>query len=175
MDGTPDWTEEVLFASMRSIVEPHSCCYLAGPLTTSKAKLTEGGDLSSIEIEQGNRARMREIASYLRGSLSYPVIDSSVLQVPGWVGPQYGRFFLRVMEELCFEVRFVKGWEYSAGATKEFVRAQQLTIHCFDEDGADLTLDSGIGLIEAAAREMASVGVENSRYLSRAESLRDIR
>jgi hypothetical protein len=170
----PEWTEEALIAAMQSVAAPHSCCYLAGPLTTSEAALMGRADLSLAEIESRNRARMQEIAGYLRRRLTYPVIDSSVLQVPGWAGSDYGRFFLRVIEELCFEIRFIDGWEYSMGATKEFVYSQKLRISCFDENGAGLTVDAGIRLIEIAVRKMESVGIENSRYAGRLLSLREL-
>lgn len=172
---TPDWTEEALFAAMRSVAAPRSCCYVAGPLTTSAAVLMGRDHQSLAEVESRNRARMQEIAEYLRQHLAYPVIDSSVLQIPGWNGSDYGRFFLRVMEELCFEIRFIDGWEYSMGATKEFVRAQETNILCLDQDGAELTIDTGIRLIEAAASKMDDAGVENSRYLQRLDSLRELR
>lgn len=169
----PEWTE-ALFAAMQSVAAPRSCCYLAGPLTTSEARLMGRTDLSCAEIESRNRARMQEIAGHLRQHLTYPVIDSSILQVPGWTGSDYGRFFLRVIEELCLEIRFINGWEYSVGATKEFVRAQELRIPCFDENGAELTVDAGIRLIEIAVRTMESVGIDNSRYVGRMLSLREL-
>jgi hypothetical protein len=171
----PAWTEDALFAAMQSVAAPRSCCYLAGPLTSSEARLMGRSHLSWTEIESNNRARMQEIAGNLRRRLDYPVIDSSVLQVPGWSGSDYGRFFLRVMEELCFEIRFIDGWEYSMGATKEFVRAQELRIPCFNEGGVGLTIDDGIGLIDFAVRNMESLGIESSRYAVRLKSLRELR
>lgn len=168
----PESTEETLLAAMQSVAAPHSCCYLAGPLTSSEAKLMGRAQLSWAEIESRNRARMQEIAAILRRRLTYPVIDSSVLQVPGWAGPDYGRFFLHVMEELCFEIRFIDGWEYSMGATKEFIRAQELRMPCFNQNGAQLTVEAGIKLIETVVGNMESAGIENSRYVARLESLR---
>jgi hypothetical protein len=170
----PEWTEEALFAAMQSVAAPHSCCYLAGPLTTSESALMGLTDLSLPEIESRNRTRMQEVAAYLRRNLTYPVIDSSILQVPGWAGSDYGRFFLRVIEELCFEVRFIKGWEYSMGATKEFIRSQELCVSCLDESGAEITVGAGIKLIEIVIEKMESRGIESSRYTGRLLSLREL-
>lgn len=175
MDMSADRLEEALFGALRSIAGPCSCCYLAGPLTSSEDKILGHDHLSWQEIEARNRSRMQHIAEKLRRTLPYPVIDSSILQVFGWEGADYGQFFLRVIEELCFEIRFIDGWEYSRGATKEFVRAQELRLPCFDQGGNDLTASAGIILIESAVRKMESAGVESSRYSSRLDSLRALR
>jgi hypothetical protein len=172
--GPPHWTAKVLFDAMQSMVAPRSCCYVAGPLTSSEAHLMSASEVASAEIESRNRARMREFTVRLRQHLAYPVIDSSILQVPGWSGSQYGGFFLRVIEELCFEVRFLDGWEYSMGATKEFVRAQELRVSCFDQGGEELTLAEGIKLMEIVAHKLSGAGLEKSRYLHRLKSLRQL-
>jgi hypothetical protein len=114
---------------------------------------------------------MRQVAASLRRSLPYPVIDSSILRVPGWTGPDYGRFFLRVIEELCFELRFVDGWQYSRGATKEFVRAQQIGIGCYDESGRDLAVADGVRLIDGVLREIGAASIEDPGYGRRLRSL----
>jgi hypothetical protein len=93
--------------------------------------------------------------------------------VPGWAGSDYGRFFLRVLEELCFEVRFVSGWEYSMGATKEFLRSQELGIPCFNENGETLTARAVVGLLEAVIYELKVNDIDDRRYVSRLSSLRD--
>jgi hypothetical protein len=170
-----DATEDVLFAAMQSVAGPRSCCYVAGPLTSSRAILLGHGFQSLSEIEAGNRSRMQEVAGNLRRTLSYPVIDSSILRVPGWAGPDYGRFFLRVIEELCFELRFVDDWQYSMGATKEFVRAQQLGIHCYDEVGGELAINNGVRLIERVLHEIGTASIEDPGYMRRLRSLLEIR
>jgi hypothetical protein len=169
--AAPDWTADVLFAAMQSVVAPHSCCYVAGPLTSSEARLMSRSDSLSAEIESSNRARMRAFTQHLRQELNHPVIDSSILQVPGWNGSQYGGFFLRVMEELCSEVRFLDGWEYSMGATKEFVRAQELRVSCLDESGGELVLATGVELIQRVANKLGKSGIDNSAHLKRLDSL----
>jgi hypothetical protein len=87
-----------------------------------------------------------------------PVIDSGVLRVPHWSAREHGDFFLRVIAELCCDVILLDGWEYSSGATKEFIFAQQHGVPCFDASNIELTLERGRLLIEQAMEVVRESG-----------------
>lgn len=140
--------ERALIDAMLSVADAKSCSYIAGPLTSGLGFLT--GEVSPTAVESQNRARMARVASELRGQLAHPVLNPGLLQLPDWDGADYGRFFLRVMETLCFEVRLMEGWEFSAGASKEYVRAQHLGLPCLDLAGRPVPRETGINMISEA-------------------------
>src|SRR5437899_870611 len=107
--------QELLLQAMLSVVPPRSCRYAAGPLTTSKAyyqQLASGG----VDVEamrRHNQMRLSAFVSELRAKSPIPVVDPGLLRIDQWEGRHYGSFFLRVLQELCFEVWFLEGWEFS--------------------------------------------------------------
>lgn len=101
---------------------------------------------------------MRAFVRTLRASAGRPVVDSGVLRVRHWTPGEHGDFFLRVVAELCREVVFMEGWEFSSGATKEFVFAQEQGIPCLDGSENLISLEQGRQLIAAGMDVVRQAG-----------------
>lgn len=155
--------DELLLNAMLSVVEPKSCCYLAGPITTSR-QLLLGEDPAVLEAR--NREDLAKQARCLRETLGCPVVNPGLLIVPGWSGSAYGNFFIGAMESLCFEVRFMPGWEYSIGASKEYVHALTTGLPCLNIDGSPLTRSRAISLLGDARSAYRSVDPRRSDKLT---------
>jgi len=162
---------------MLSVTRPSSCRYVAGPLTTSK-EYYESLAVKILEedaVRRRNQEYISRVVATLRDQSPIPVVDPGLLRVPNWNHAAYGRFFLRVLEELCFEAWFVDGWEFSTGATKEFVFAVQRNVTCLDERGHPLTIGRGTELIYQAATFVQQLGLSDNVLTRRLAMLKNVR
>lgn len=80
-------------------------------------------------------------------------------------------FFLEVIRRYAKECWFVNGWEYSIGATKEFVFCCTIQTPCLTEFGGRLTLSQGMRLIREAADFVHRLGLDDAKLRSRALDL----
>lgn len=136
-----------------------------------------GGDSRSpyaAEAEADNRRLMREFADRLRRVSTEPVIDPGLLRVPGWTGPAYGWFFLEVLGRFCRSVHFMDGWQYSRGASKEFVRACELGLDMFDARGEKIRRSDSLGLLGQVVAELAAHGIDEPRFTQRISALSEV-
>lgn len=150
----------LLLDALRSVVDERSATYVAGPLATGRLYYDEflAGTLSAEDVRQSNELTMRTAVRALRSRVGHPVIDSGVLRVPHWSPSEHGDFYLRVVAELCRDVVFMDGWEFSSGATKEFVFAQEQRIPCLDSSENAITLEQGRQLIDEAMKAVQRSG-----------------
>jgi hypothetical protein len=156
---------------MRSVLPAGSAIYVAGPLETGRNFYENAGDVEQAAIRQANHERMQAFVASLREQQDSPVIDPGLLRVPEWPNPVYGRFFFAVISEFVKEARFLSGWEYSRGATSEFVLCATRGIPCSDERGEDLPTDNARTVIATAAQHIERLGHDASRFHARVEAL----
>jgi hypothetical protein len=149
---------EELLQAMGSVLEPHSACYVAGPIAGGGPTLFPARPNDRARQEHENRIRLAESASSLRSILPIPVIDPGLLVVSGWEGEDYSRFFLEVIARFVKEIRFLDGWEYSLGATKEFVFGRRRGIDCLTFQGEQISLEMGQAAILNARADCMDAG-----------------
>ena len=159
-----------------SVLTPRSAIYVAGPLDTGR-EFYENPQSGVSRVDQEtirrvNQARMAQFVAQLREAQSHPVIDPGLLRVPGWPSALYGRFFIAVMEQYARAAWFLDGWQYSRGATSEFVHCLHRNIPCHDERGVPLEPSQARRLIEEAARHIGVLGHDASRFWARLDALR---
>lgn len=174
MSITFEELSSLLIDSMASVCGSVPAVYVAGPLTSCREYYFElmrdrHADASRYETE--NRAAMAGFADDLRAKVDAPVLDPGLLHVERWTGQEHGTFFIRALERFCTEVRFMDGWAYSRGATKEFVHAQQLGLTCTDRNGDHLSRGHGVRLIEETVAELERGGLDASRFRQRLDLL----
>jgi hypothetical protein len=99
--------------------------------------------------------------------LPYPVFDPGILRVEGWTDAQYGAFFIQILERIVKEAWFLDGWEFSHGATKEFMFCVKLGIPCFTEGGQIIDVELGRSMIRKASDYVDALGLNGSRLRSR--------
>ena len=155
---------------LASVLEPRAAIYVAGPLETGR-EFYERRAPSASSVRRRNQERMSAFVATLRRQTAAPVIDPGLLRVPNWPSAFYGRFFLAVIDEFAREAWFLDGWEYSRGATSEFVHCASRQIPCRDERGGPLECSHAYALIKRSARCIASLGHDASRFEARLESL----
>jgi hypothetical protein len=162
----PGDLRQLLEACVRSMCGTSPCTYVAGPLTSGRA-FYDGSVAAGPEaalLERRNREAMAGFADALRLSLCRPVVDPGVLQVPDWDGSMHGSFFLAVLERYCDEVWFMDDWQYSRGASKEFVLAQTLGLRCVDCHGKVLSTSDGLQLVTEAVDFLERRGHDDRRH-----------
>jgi hypothetical protein len=158
----------LLFQTLESVLPARSCAYVAGPIDSGPAyygALSSGVDASHVREE--NEQRLRAFVDLLRARLDCPVFDPSILRIESWTPNQHGDFFIRVLERFAKEVWFIDGWEFSHGATKEFVNCVRLGIPCLNEAGLVFDAPLGEALIREASDYVDSLGLDGSRLRSR--------
>jgi hypothetical protein len=169
MEPHLDNIREICFKLLDSVLIPNSVAYVAGPLDSGQLfyKLKSQKQSSLSLIRERNQYNLTNFAKQLRTKLTYPVIDPGLLRIPGWTNHDLGKFFLEIVERYAKEVWFLDGWEYSHGATKEFLFCVTKGISCFDQSGTLLTAESGKQLITKAAEYVSQLGLDSSKLRSR--------
>lgn len=160
---------------MDSVLSTKSAAYVAGPLDSGRLfyeSLVRQGH-PDPNIRHINQEHLSRFAQELRQRLPYPVVDPGPLRISGWAGPNYGSFFLQVVERYAKEVWFLDEWEFSTGATKEFVFCMSKRIACLTESGEELTPTAGRLLISNAISFMEKLNLDSSKLRSRLQALDD--
>jgi hypothetical protein len=89
------------------------------------------------------------------------VIDpSSLIDISGWGQKDYHAFWVGVIDQYAERILFLDGWQYSDGATTEFIAAIRLGLPTFTEHLSPLTVDDGKDLLRVAIEEYESVGLD---------------
>lgn len=156
-----------------SVLEPGSARYVAGPLATGRAFYEQqaAGTLELTQLRDVNTAAMRAFAVALRRSGPDPVIDPGLLRVSSWDGAQHGDFFLGLLGEFSRQVVLMGDWEFSSGATKEFVYATAHDIECVNAAGQRVTLADGRRLITSALTTVRGLGLTSASLERRLAAL----
>jgi len=163
---------EVLLQLLGSVLEPKSCAYVAGPLESGKTYYESGASGNQrTDLRLENEKRLSDFVLRLRERLACPVFNSGLLRVPNWKGHDYSAFFLDVIREYARESWFLDGWEYSTGATKEFVFCCAVRVPCFAESGDPLTVADGVDLVGKAADYVRSLQLDSTKLRSRMDDL----
>jgi hypothetical protein len=156
--------------TFESVLEPKSAIYVCGALETGREYyelVASGVEVDQAMIRATNQARLSEFVRALRGNVPEPVIDPGILRVDGWPNKLYGRLFLRVIELYARQAWFTDGWEFSHGATSEYVFCFRAGIPCMDASGDPISPEVARELIHGAADKVANLGLDASKLQSR--------
>jgi hypothetical protein len=155
-------------ALLDSVLLPRSCAYVVGPLASGLAHyeaLSAGLDVSPLRRK--NEERFQAFSEHLRANLACPVFNPAILRVAGWSDAEHGLFFLDVIEKYAREAWLLDGWEYSRGATKEFIHCAMLGITCRDEQGGIVGPEEGRVRINEAVSHVEALGLDASKLRAR--------
>jgi hypothetical protein len=163
----------IAFELLDSVLEPGSAAYAAGPLGSGRLhyEVAAGLQKPREDLRAGNEQRLRQFAHGLRERLDVPVIDPGLLKVAGWSGSEHLAFYLQVLSRYGREAHFIDGWEYSTGATAEFMLCMKTGMPCFTADGARLPAQLGINMVKEAAGYLCSLGASPEPLQARASEL----
>lgn len=156
-----------------TVLEPRSAAYVAGPLASGRLHHADRSTLvrPDLDLRAVNAQRLSAFAMNLRRRLDCPVIDPGILNVPGWSADHYLDLLSEVLRRYVREAWFIDDWQYSDGATAEYVLCLQIGTPCLTQMGEDLPVDSGHRLIRHAADDFAARGLDDTRLRSRLASL----
>ncbi len=113
-------------------------------------------------------ARFIELLRWRQGGL---IIDPTAFSVEGWQQRTYHEFWMRVLERHVRRVILRDGWEFSAGCSLEFKKAQELELDCVDERLRPITRSDGLQLLESAATQAEDLGLHLSHIDDVVEAL----
>jgi hypothetical protein len=89
------------------------------------------------------------------------------MRVDGWDGRAYDDFFLEVIRRFVGQAWFIDGWEYSHGATKEYILCTELGLERIDEGGDVLPPRAAAVHVAAAVDHLSGLGVDHAKLRSR--------
>src|SRR5258707_472701 len=116
-------TSEKFLMLLDSVLAKRSAIYVAGPLDTGRIyyeALARGYGNEDVRLR--NQEALTSFAIRLRMRFNpVPVIDPGPLRVSEWSAHEIGQFFLETIKRYAKEAWFIDGWEYSSGATKEYL------------------------------------------------------
>lgn len=169
---------DIILSAIECVLNGDKAVYASSDLTTGRRfyrLLREWGVRDSAGLrdklgEAGYRAQLLEpnaaaanaFARDLRQRLGGDtlVITPAPLTAPGWSQQDYLAFFETLIRTRIKAAFFNDGWEYSNGCTFEFVVARHAGLPTFDANHRPLDRAGGLELIEQAAREVESDGIE---------------
>jgi hypothetical protein len=163
--------------TLESVLEPRSAIYVCGALETGRSyyeSLAAGRDVDLVELRAENQARLTDFARSLRARLDVPIIDPGILRVASWSRDMYGPFFLRVVDMYAFEAWFIEGWEFSRGATSEYVHCSKAGIPCRDASGDPLPVAQAVELLQGATTRLSEFNLDASKFESRIATLANL-
>jgi len=167
---------QLLLALLDSVVTPHSAIYAAGPLDTGRSyyEALARGEVDHT-VRASNEAALTSFVSRLRvGHHPTPVVDPGPLRVSEWSPREIGQFFLDTITRYAREAWFIDGWEYSSGATKEFLHCTLLKIPCYAADGSKLDLSQAVILLSSAVEQIGLLGVSAPKLTDRLAAFRSL-
>jgi hypothetical protein len=174
MNSREEPLAEHLLTILESVLEPRSAAYAAGPVTGGRIAYTAEAPLEPAEVRRRNRRALTEFCVALRKRLSIPVIDPGVLYVPEWTNAQYNSFFLKVLERYGREAWFLDGWEYSRGATGEYVWAVEHNRPCFNAVGKPLLPEDAAQALAEAGQRLRQLGLPRQWVDRRISALKSV-
>jgi hypothetical protein len=174
MKPSQTYNSDVLLTLLGSILTPRSAIYVAGPLDTGRSYY-EALARNAVDgsIRTANEAALTAFVARLRErNHPVPVIDPGPLRVDGWSARDVGEFFLETISRYAKEAWFIDGWEFSSGATKEFLHCISIGIPCFAENGDQLDTDRAITLLSAAIDVITLLGLSAPKLTERLTAIR---
>lgn len=170
--------ETHLLAMLASVAPRRGCAYVAGPLATGKVfydRIASGKQQLAATTREENELLVSHFVKYLRNRVAYPVIDPGVLRISQWSSKRMGDFFLQIIEVYAKEAWFINGWEFSRGATKEYVHCLFNNIPCLDETGMIITADNAAAMIQRTVDYLRGLGIDGDRFEERIDRIRSFR
>ncbi len=136
--------------------------YVSGPITTGRAffeRLAGGEEAAAARqaIFESNCAALIEAAELVRARDSVIVVEPATIMVNGWSQADYMALWRELIARHVERVILLPGWEFSAGATEEFVQAIQSGIGIETLAGEAVQARDGDKLI-ALAQELIVSG-----------------
>ncbi len=175
-EASNDDLSRLLLTALKSVLEPKSAVYAAGPLDTGKLyfeAIASGTHDPSIRIR--NQAALSAFVAAIREKVRpAPVIDPGLLQVEKWTPREIGVLFLESITLFAKEAWFIDGWEYSTGATKEYLHCVSIGTPCFTQSGMPLSMDLACSLLTKAIDFIASIGLDAAKLRERLNAFKAI-
>lgn len=158
----------MLLSMLRGTLGTQRFIYLSGPITTGlKFVSWQRGEGGAIEDEGGwsvarrlkviepNCATLLQSAEALRKD-GLDVIEPGSFETGSriWPQPDYYELWKLVIARHACAVRFLDGWQFSAGCAVEFLCALQCDRPTFTMDGKGLPKEEALALIDRALPEI---------------------
>lgn len=145
---------EELLTALQCSTDKGNTTYCAGPITSGRARSVESTE--KLLFKKNNIELGRAKAARLRGEMSGSVIEPFSLSVDDWSQNEYRAFWRLVIERLCDRVLFLDDWQYSNGASFEFLVATNSGKLTLDERGQELSRAEGTQKIREAITDLTN-------------------
>jgi hypothetical protein len=168
----------VLCSLFASVLGDARATYIATPITGGRRfytwRMSEGlraalrpGDTPYEEllrhhVIRPNLAAVRRRIAALRKQIEGPVIDPSVVEVPGWSQQEYRTFWGFVIERFASAVVLLDEWQFSQGCTHEWDVAARLNLPIYDQQMNVLLPADALAILRGAVQEIATQGLDAS-------------
>jgi len=113
-------------------------------------------------VDKINITESEEYAAALRRSLKKPVINPGLLEAENWGQPDYRFFWRNVIEYFCEALYLKDGWEYSSGASYEYLIASLKGIPRIDQAGQRVPPEDAADAIANALRLLRQKNADTS-------------
>jgi hypothetical protein len=180
---TPDHPRDIdlLLAAYGCAFPEREPWYLSSPITTgarfeswrSEEYLPRHHpDYSAQHKQMVVEPNLREaitFASKLRGLGHIVIVPAELPDIPGWTQSDYRFAWGEVIRMFVSTAVFMNGWETSSGCCYEFLVAAELGLPILGQDMTEVSLPSGIKLIDQRPRASR----ENQSFIDRVRSALD--
>jgi hypothetical protein len=168
---------ETLLEAMGAVLgDRRDACYVSTPITTGPEFvawwLAQGSTLNRHDpayqdevglVVRRNIEAVRPLVQLVERTFNRPVIDPTRLgSIAAWQQPDYHQFWVLVIQRFAGMVVLADGWQYSSGCSLEFAAAVTAGLPTLDAALQDLPVDSGLRLLDVAARELDDAGLSSA-------------
>ncbi len=164
-----DALAEMALSTIKAAIGSTKYQYLSGPITGGR-RFLDWHEAQGRELEGDDRRAARRAAvvqpniDEVRSAADAERAEGRLTIEPGsfeaehklWQQPEFYSFWEKVITRHAGQVRFLDGWEYSAGCTFEYLCAAKNALPRLDATGADLPPARAIGLLDLAIADMGS-------------------
>lgn len=167
----------VLCSVFASVLGDEKATYIATPITGGRrfyawrrdelhAELRPGDsqyeELLRHNVVRPNLAAVQRRIVLLRERIEGPVIDPSIVDVPGWSQHDYRTFWGSVIVQFARAVVLLDEWQFSKGCTHEWDVAARRGLPIYDQQMRPLPLADALAILRGAVQEIAAQGVDAS-------------
>ncbi len=167
---------ELCLGALKTVLPAGSAIYIATPITSglrfaewfdTKGRYLIGNAEMYVAARKANvdKINITEAEGYaaaLRLSLKKPVINPGLLDAENWGQPDYRFFWRNVIENLCEALYLRDGWEYSSGASYEYLIASLKGIPRINQAGHRVPPEGAANAIANALRLLRQKNADTS-------------
>jgi hypothetical protein len=159
----------LLLSVFATVLHGRDATYVSAPITTGRSVLMQlrktkrrDAEINLAETYHANKRRLTRLVRRLRRETCVVINPGDLCDVPGWTQSDYRVLWSQVIERFAKIVVFLNGWQYSNGASFEYLVATRAGCVTRTQGGAALHRSRALTLLKKAVNETRGVSQDTA-------------